>query len=44
MACHHSQFTAEALQRVLPAQRSALNGAVAFIPASLAMRGDDLFR
>jgi LmbE family N-acetylglucosaminyl deacetylase len=44
MACHRSQFTAEMLQRVMPAQERAWNGEVAFIPAGLAMRGDDLFR
>jgi hypothetical protein len=44
MACHGSQFTPEALQRVLPAMERAWNGQIAFIPASLAMKGDDLFR
>jgi LmbE family N-acetylglucosaminyl deacetylase len=44
MACHRSQFTAEALQRLLPEQRRVLNGAVAFIPAAAGMRSDDLFR
>src|SRR5262249_59638225 len=44
MACHHSQFTPEALQRSRPAFERAWNGQIAFIPASLAMKGDDLFR
>jgi len=44
MACHRSQFTAETLQRLLPAQGRVLNGQVAFIPANLTTQGDDLFR
>jgi len=44
MACHRSQFTPETLQRVRPALERAWNGGIAFIPASMAMKGDDLFR
>jgi LmbE family N-acetylglucosaminyl deacetylase len=44
MACHRSQFTPEVLQRLRPALERAWNGGVAFIPASLATKGDDLFR
>jgi len=44
MACHRSQFTAETLQRLLPAQGRVLNGQIAFIPANLTTQGDDLFR
>ena len=44
LACHHSQFNAEALQRFLPAMQRLWNGAVRFIPGSPAVSGDDLFR
>ena len=44
LACHHSQFTPELVQRVLPAMPRVWNGAVRFIPASPAVSGDDLFR
>jgi LmbE family N-acetylglucosaminyl deacetylase len=44
MACHKTQFTAEAMQRFLPARERVWNGAVAFVPASPAFSGDDLFR
>ena len=44
IACHHSQFTAETLQRFLPAMQRLWNGAVSFIPGSPAVSGDDLFR
>jgi LmbE family N-acetylglucosaminyl deacetylase len=44
IACHHSQFTAETLQRVLPEMQRVWNGAVRFIPGSPAVSGDDLFR
>ena len=44
MACHKSQFTPETLQRLLPEQQRVWNGTVAFIPASSASSGDDLFR
>jgi LmbE family N-acetylglucosaminyl deacetylase len=44
IACHHSQFTAEMLQRFLPAMQRLWNGAVPFIPGSPAVSGDDLFR
>jgi LmbE family N-acetylglucosaminyl deacetylase len=43
-ACHRSQFTPEALARMLPEQRRVLNGKVAFIPAFSATSSDDLFR
>jgi LmbE family N-acetylglucosaminyl deacetylase len=44
MACHRTQFTPEMLQRVIQGQERVLNGEVAFIPANLATRSDDLFR
>jgi LmbE family N-acetylglucosaminyl deacetylase len=44
VACHHTQFNAELLQRFLPAMQRIWNGAVPFVPASPAVRGDDLFR
>jgi len=44
MACHGSQFTPEALQRLLPVMRQAWNGKIAFIPGSSAKSGTDLFR
>jgi LmbE family N-acetylglucosaminyl deacetylase len=44
MACHRSQFTPEMLQRMRPVLERTWDGRVAFIPASLAMKGDDLFR
>ena len=44
IACHHTQFNAETLQRFLPAMQRIWNGAVRFIPASPAVSGDDLFR
>jgi LmbE family N-acetylglucosaminyl deacetylase len=44
MACHRSQFTPEMSQRARSTLEQAWNGQVAFIPASLAMKGDDLFR
>jgi hypothetical protein len=44
LACHHSQFTAELLQRFLPAMPRLWNGAVRFIPGSPAVSGGDLFR
>ena len=44
MACHKTQFSAEAMQRFLPARDRVWNGAVAFVPASPALSGDDLFR
>jgi len=43
-ACHHTQFNAELLQRFLPAMQRIWSGAVPFVPASPAVRGDDLFR
>jgi LmbE family N-acetylglucosaminyl deacetylase len=42
--CHRSQFTPELSQRMRPVFERAWNGAVAFIPAGLATKGDDLFR
>jgi hypothetical protein len=44
MACHRSQFTPEMMQRVRPAMDRVWNGVLAFIPASLATKSDDLFR
>ena len=44
MACHKTQFSAEAMQRFLPARDRVWNGAVAFVPESPALSGDDLFR
>ena len=44
IACHHSQFNAETLQRLLPEMQRVWNGAVRFIPGSPAVHGDDLFR
>ena len=43
MACHKSQFTAEAMQRLLPERNRVWSGTVAFIPASLTSSGNDLF-
>ena len=44
MACHPSQLNAEALRRLLPEMARVLNGKVAFVPASPALSGADLFR
>jgi len=44
LACHHSQFNAEPLQRLLPEMGRVWNGAVRFIPASPTVSGADLFR
>jgi LmbE family N-acetylglucosaminyl deacetylase len=44
MACHRSQYTAETLQRLLPAMEGVSNRRIAFIPAVSTMTGDDLFR
>jgi len=44
MACHRSQFTAEVVQRVLPATARAWNGAIPLIPAFATPPGTDLFR
>ena len=44
MACHKTQFSAETMQRFLPARDRIWNGAVALVPASPALSGDDLFR
>ncbi|HWP71693.1 MAG TPA: PIG-L family deacetylase [Gemmatimonadaceae bacterium] len=44
MACHRSQLNPEALQRLLPEMARVLNGKVAFVPASPALSGTDLFR
>ncbi len=43
-ACHRTQTAPEMLQRLRAAQARILNGAVAFIPASSAHQGNDLFR
>jgi LmbE family N-acetylglucosaminyl deacetylase len=44
VACHHSQFNAEMLQRLVPAMQGLWNGAVRFVPGSPAVSGNDLFR
>lgn len=44
MACHHSQFNAATLERLLPEVQRMWNGAVRFIPGSPAVSRDDLFR
>jgi LmbE family N-acetylglucosaminyl deacetylase len=44
MACHHSQFTPEMLQRLVPELQRVWNGKIAFIPGSPGMGGTDLFR
>jgi LmbE family N-acetylglucosaminyl deacetylase len=43
MTCHKTQFTADAMQRFLPARDRVWTGAVAFVPVSPALSGDDLF-
>ena len=44
MACHHSQFTPEMLQRLLPQLDGIWNGRISFVPGSPAASGSDLFR
>jgi hypothetical protein len=45
MDCHKTQFTPEMMQRVVPELTRVWKGAVvAFVPASPAMSGNDLFR
>jgi LmbE family N-acetylglucosaminyl deacetylase len=44
MACHRTQYTPEMLQRVAEAQKRISYSEVAFIPANLATRSNDLFR
>ncbi len=44
MGCHKTQFSANAMQRFLSARGRVWNGAVAFVPASPSLSGDDLFR
>jgi hypothetical protein len=44
MACHRSQFGPEIVDRLVPELGRLWNGKIAFIPASLSMSGDDLFR
>jgi len=44
LACHHSQMSPEAVQRIRAGSARVWNGKVAFVPASLATKGDDLFR
>lgn len=43
MYCHHSQYTAETLQRLVPPMASVLKGKISFVPAIPTMSGDDLF-
>ena len=42
MVCHHTQFTPEVVQRVVPLMRRELNGVVALIPAFATPPGADL--
>ena len=42
MACHKTQFSAEAMQRFLPARDRVWNGAVAFVPESPVRTPEDL--
>jgi LmbE family N-acetylglucosaminyl deacetylase len=44
MACHRTQFTPEMLQRIVQMQERMAYNEVAFIPANLMTRGDNLFR
>jgi len=44
LACHHTQMSPEAVQRIRAGSARVWNGKVAFVPASLATKGDDLFR
>jgi N-acetyl-1-D-myo-inositol-2-amino-2-deoxy-alpha-D-glucopyranoside deacetylase len=44
MACHKTQFSAETMQRFLPARDRVWNGRVSFVPESPSLSGDDLFR
>jgi LmbE family N-acetylglucosaminyl deacetylase len=44
MECHKTQFSAEVMQRLLPAGDRIWAGVVALIPASSGLTGDDLFR
>ena len=44
MVCHHTQFTPEVAQRVVPLMRRELNGVVALIPAFATAPATDLFR
>ena len=43
MACHHTQFTPELLQRLTPELRRVWNGRISFVPGSSAAARDDLF-
>jgi LmbE family N-acetylglucosaminyl deacetylase len=43
MACHHTQFTPDALAKLGPVVRTAWNGRIAFVPASAALAGNGLF-
>ena len=44
MACHHSQFTPEMLQGLLPKLEGIWNGKIMFVPGSSATSRTDLFR
>jgi len=44
MACHRTQFSAETMQRFLSARDRIWSGAVALVPESPALSGNDLFR
>ena len=43
MACHHTQFSAEMIQRMAPELERVWNGKIGFVPGSSAVTGDDLF-
>jgi len=43
-SCHHSQFPADVVARMLPAQPSIFNGVVALVPAFATSGGVDLFK
>ena len=43
-SCHHSQFPADVVARMLPAQASIFNGVVALVPAFATSGGVDLFK
>lgn len=44
MACHRSQYTAETVQRVVPAMERIWNGVIALVPAFEGASATDLFR
>jgi LmbE family N-acetylglucosaminyl deacetylase len=44
MSCHRSQYTAETVQRVVPAMGRIWNGEIALVPAFVGASGKDVFR